>query len=566
LTRALELPSLRPPHKITLVRGDLFMRITALLFSICVFVTMGARAAQNPAQHEHPAPEKLGRVHFATSCSPGVTAQFDRAVALLHSFAFSASRQAFLEVAAKDSTCVMAHWGVAMAQWGNPFAGVRSPKALAEGRAAVERAQAAGTPTPREREYIAAVAVLYKDFETVDQRTRVLAYERAMEQVSTNNPEDREAAIFYALAINQTALPTDKTYSQQLKAAAILQKLFAEQPEHPGLAHYIIHAFDHPALAPRALDAAQRYAQIAPSVPHALHMPSHTFTRVGSWQNSIDSNLASAQAATRDGVLGEALHAMDYQTYAYLQTGQDTAARRVVEETPRVAAKLDVNALGGAAPGAAGLYAAAAIPARYAMERARWTDAAALPAPTATPFPYVDALTRFARALGAARSGKPDAARADIAELRALADKLAAMKDAYWSGQVDIQRQVASAWLTFAEGRKAEALELLRKAADAEDATDKSAISPGPLAPARELLGEMLLELNRPADALKELEATMKKEPNRFRTTYHAAKAASLAGNRPAAQKYFRQLLDICKRGDTPGRQELQEARKSAAP
>lgn len=285
---------------------------------------------------------------------------------------------------------------------------------------------------------------------------------------------------------------------------------------------------------------------------------------VGSWQESIETNIASAAAANRDGTFGEALHAMDYEMYAYLQSGQDSAARRLMDEAPRVLAKLDVNAMGGAAPGVAGLYAAAAITARYAMERGAWSDAAALQPPS-TPFPYVDALTRFARAIGAARSGKLEAARADAAELRSLGDKLTAMKDADWSEKVRIQFEVASAWIAFADGRQSEALEQLRKAADAEDATDKSAISPGPLAPARELLGEMLLAVRRPADALKEFEATMKKEPNRFRAAYQAAKAASLAGNTAAARRYYRQLADICKAGDTPGRPELQEARKFKA-
>jgi tetratricopeptide (TPR) repeat protein len=517
---------------------------------------------QSEAQHEHAAPEKLGRVHFDTTCKPDVTAAFDRAVALLHSFSFSVAKQAFDDVAAKDPSCAIAHWGIALAHWGNPFAGMRSPKSLAEGQAAISRAGASGTPSPREREYIAAAAELFKNYDTVDQRTRVVAYERAMERVHKAYPNDREAAAFYALAANQTALPSDKSYTQQLKAAAILEKLFKEQPEHPGLAHYIIHAYDHPPLAPRALEAARRYAQIAPSAPHALHMPSHTFTRVGSWQESIDTNIRSAEAAVREGTFGEALHAMDYQVYAYLQSGQDRAARRVIqEEAPKVLAKLDLNAMGGAAPPMAGLYGATAIHARYALERGAWDEAAALQ-PRSSPFPFVDAITRFARAIGAARSGRPDAAKADVAELKTLGEKLAAMKDAYWAEQLGIQQQVASAWIAFAEGRKAEAVELLRKGADAEDATDKSAISPGPLAPARELLGEMLLAVDRPADALKELEAAMKKEPNRFRATYYAAKAASASGNTAAARKYLAQLAEICKAGDKPGRPELQEARK----
>jgi Tfp pilus assembly protein PilF len=521
-------------------------------------------AAQHAAQHDHAAPEQLGRVQFETSCRPESAAAFNRAVALLHSFSFSAAKQAFEGVLAKDPSCAMAHWGIAMTHWGNPFAALRPARALVEGEAAADRARKTGSPTEREREYIAAVAELYKGHATVDQRTRTLAYERAMARLHARYPEDREGAAFYALAINQTALPTDKTYAQQLKAAAILEKLFADEPEHPGLAHYIIHAYDHPPLAGRALDAARRYAKIAPSAPHALHMPSHTFTRVGYWEESIATNIASAAAALRDGTFGEALHAMDYEVYAFLQTGQDRAARRLLEEAPRVLARLDLNAMGGAAPAVAGLYAAAAIPARYAMERGAWEEAAALKV-TSTPFAFVDAVTRFARAVGAARGGNVAAARSDAVELGALADKLAAAKDMAWTGAVRIQHEIASAWIAYADGRQGAALDQLRQAADAEDATDKSAISPGPLAPARELLGEMLLAAGRPADALAEFQATLKKEPNRFRATYLAAKAASLAGDRPTARRYYGQLVEMCKAGDAPGRPELQEARRNAS-
>jgi hypothetical protein len=504
---------------------------------------------------QHPAPEKLGRVHFATSCSPAVEADFDRAVALLHSFAFGTARKAFEGVLAKDQGCAMAYWGIALTHWGNPFGGLRSPSALASGSAVVEKAQAAGAQTARERGYIDAVAELFRDHATTDQRSRVLAYERAMEKVYRQHPDDREAAAFYALAVNQTALPTDKTYAQQLKAAAILEPLFAAQPEHPGLAHYIIHAYDHPPLAPKALDAARRYAKIAPSVPHALHMPSHTFTRVGHWQESIETNIASAESARRDGSPGEALHAMDYQVYAYLQTGQDRAARTLVEQAAGMSATG-----GGAVPGPAAGYAAFAIPARYAMERGAWDEAAALEARPSRVV-YAEAVTYFARAIGAARSGRPEPARADLDRLRALQAKLAEMNDEYWAEQLRIQHQAASAWTQYAEGRKTEALDLMRQAADAEDASDKSAISPGPLAPARELLGEMLLAMERPPEALAAFEAVMKKEPNRFRATYLAAKAAEAAGDRAKARTYFTELVAICQAGDAPGRPELEEAR-----
>ena len=534
-----------------------------ILSAVLVLTFAVSAAAQTPADHQHPAPEKLGRVHFETSCRPDVSAAFDRAVALLHSFSFSTAKKGFDEVLAGDPSCAIAYWGLAMTHWGNPFAGLKAGALLENGRAASERGLATGTPTERERGYLAAVAELYKNHASVDHRTRTLAYAKAMEQLHQRHPGDREAAAFYALAVNQTALPTDKTYANQLTASGILEGLFATDPEHPGLAHYIIHAFDHPPLAARGLQAARRYATIAPSAPHALHMPSHTFTRVGSWQESIDTNIQSAQAAIRDGMFGEALHAMDYQAYAYLQTGQDAAALRVAAEAPNVLARLDVNAMGGAAPPVAGFYAAAAIPARYAMERGAWAEAAAL-ALHPTPFAYVDAITHFARAVGAARTGKPDAAAADAEALGALHAKLAATPDAYWTEQVRIQREVALAWVAFAQGRQDQAVEQLRAAAAAEDASDKAAISPGPLAPARELLGEMLLAMKRPADALKEFEAVLKKEPNRFRATWQAARAADQAGNAAAARTHRADLLVIAKAGDTPGRPELQEARRAA--
>jgi hypothetical protein len=373
-------------------------------------------------------------------------------------------------------------------------------------------------------------------------------------------PDDREAATFYALAINQTALPTDKTYAQQLKAAGILEPLFAEQPEHPGLAHYLIHAYDHPPLADRALDAARRYADIAPSAPHALHMPSHTFTRVGLWRESVESNIASAETAERERSFVEVLHAMDYQVYAYLQMAQDADAWRLVQEAPAVLARVDETLVRGAAPPPAGLYASAAIPARYVMERGAWSDAAALEV-RVSPTPYADAITHFARAVGAARSGRPDDARADVARLGALAAALQEAGDAYWAEQVDIQRQVAAAWVRFAAGEPAAAGADLRRAAGAEDATDKSAVSPGPLAPARELLGEMLLEMEQPAEALREFEAVMQKEPNRFRATMQAARAAARAGDAAKARTYAAAVLEIAATGDADLRSDLAEAR-----
>jgi hypothetical protein len=535
--------------------------------SLVLAVVSALAAVPGFAQHEHPdggtPPDRLGTVHFATSCSPGVEKDFDRSVALLHSFWFSAAIEAFQGVLAKDPGCAMAHWGIAMSWWGNPFGGFRSPKAMQDGTASVEKAKAANAKTERERDYIAAVELLYKDAATVDQRTRTLAYEKAMEKVAAKYTDDPEARIFYALSLDQTNLPTDKTYKNLLKAAEILEKEFKTQPDHPGIAHYIIHSYDVPPLAPKALDAAHRYAKIAPDAPHALHMPSHTFTRVGYWHESIETNIASAAAARKDKAPSEELHALDYQTYAYLQTAQDQAAKKVLDQIPAIGAQIQENAAGAAAPAPAGWFALAAIPARYTLERNDWAGAAKL-TPLQTRFPWIDAVTYFARALGAARSGNPAAAAKDVETLNALAAKLKEAKDAYWTGQVEIQAKAASAWIAFAEGRKDEGIALMREAAAMEDLTEKSAISPGPIKPSHELLAEMLLEAGKPAEALTEFEATMKKEPNRFRGVYGAAVAAERAKDSAKAKQYYKQLVQICERGDKGARPELEAARKAA--
>ena len=534
----------------------------AITVGCALLLAISAPASAQQQQHEHAsAGADVGSdsVSFLTSCAPALRQDVNRAVALLHSFWFAQAIAAFDGVAAKDPSCGIAHWGVALSRWGNPFAGLRSPQQIELGRAAIERAQKTGAATPRERAYIAAASELFTNGDAATQRARTVAYEQAMERIVRDFPGDMEARIFYALAVNQTALASDKKYSQQLKAAAILEPLFKEHPKHPGLAHYIIHAYDHPPLAEKALAAARSYASLAPAVPHALHMPSHTFTRVGYWKESIETNRRSAEAALKENAIAEGLHAMDYQTYAYLQIAKDVEARRVAGEARVAAQRLDPNATGAAAPGVAGVFAAAAIPARVALERGAWEEAAALTVQKTT-FPHTDAMTHFARAIGAARAGNPGAAAADIEALAVLRDALKKLQDAYWAEQVDIQRQIAIAWTTFAQGDRERGIELLRAAAAAEDATDKSAVSPGPLAPARELLGYMLLEANRPADALVEFEATIKKEPNRFRGLYGGARAAETAGQRARATALYKQLLQVASDADT-NRPELQHAR-----
>ena len=539
------------------------MRVNILAACLMVTVCLAPRLAvaqANPHQHDHPVPERLGSVDFQTTCAPATKADFNRGTALLHSFAFLAATNAFEKVLSVDPTCGIAAWGIALSAWGNPFAGIKVGAPIEKGAAAVTRAQTIGAKSQRERDYIAAVSELYKDAQTVDHPTRLAAYTRAMAHVAATYPDDSEAQIFSALAVLPTAPPTDKTYAKQLQAGAVLERMFAQAPDHPGLAHYIIHAYDVPPLAPRALEAARRYAQIAPSAPHALHMPSHTFTRVGYWRESVETNLASAAAAQREGSTAEELHALDYQAYAYLQMGQDDAVGKVVAELPAIVARLSSpTAGGGAAPISAGGYAASAIPARYALERGEWARAAGLQ-PVEGVAPQASAVTYFARAIGAARAGNPATVAGDIAQLVKLRDELTGKKDVYWAGQVEIQRQMASAWSAWAAGRKDEALSLAAKGADAEDATEKAATSPGPLAPAREMLGEMLLEAGRAGDARQAYEAVLKKEPRRFRAEFGAGLAAERAGDMEGASVHYRSLVNICEKADSPGREPLQHA------
>ena len=411
-----------------------------------------------------------------------------------------------------------------------------------------------------------AVAQLFTDAASVDQRTRVLAYESAMAAVSAKYPEDIEAAIFYALALAAAADPADKSYARQLKAGGILESLYAQYPDHPGLAHYIIHAYDVPPLAARAAMAAQHYSEIAPSSPHALHMPSHTFTRLGDWQASINANIASAAAARNSGQTVDELHADDYLVYAYLQTGQDGAAQHVMESAEKIFTSFDPGVfVGGAGSPATAYFAHAAIPARYALERRAWSDAAKLE-PNPSPYPHTDAITYFARGLGAAHLKHITAARSAINSLEQIHGKLVGMKEAYWANQVEIQRQEVVAWLAFSEGKPKEALTGLRVAVEKEDKTEKSAVTPGPLAPARELLGDLLLELKQPSEALKEFESTLTKEPNRFWSLYGAAEAAKLAGDRSTAQTYFRKLLNVAEQADKHERPEMAKARNGAQP
>jgi len=524
-----------------------------------------ATSTAGPIRAQGKTGERLGTVRFATSCAPAVQPQFDRAVALLHSFHLDAAVGAFTDVAAADPTCGMAHWGVAMSWLGNPLAAPPSARGLKEGGAAVDRAKAAGARTDREREYIAAIETIYKDADRVDHRTRALAYEKAMEQLAARYPADREAAVFYALALNITLDPNDKTYANQLKAAGILEKVFAAQPDHPGVAHYLIHSYDFPPIAAKGLPAAKRYASIAPAAPHALHMPSHIFTRVGSWQESIETNRASAKAAA-DALAAsgsptglrsyEGLHAYDYMMYAYMQLGRDREARALVEEIAATR-KLNIDHFAGA-------FALAAIPARFALERGQWAEAAVLsptPADLAwNRFPQAESIVWFARGLGAARSANPARAREDLARIEALRDAMIAAKNPYWAHQSEVQRLAVAGWIARAEGRNEEALSLMRASAAAEETSEKHPVTPGPIRPARELLGDMLIELGQPAEALKEFEASHRVEPNRFQGLYGAARAAELAGDSARARTYYGRLVTLGKDADAD-RPEIKQAK-----
>jgi tetratricopeptide (TPR) repeat protein len=479
--------------------------------------------------------KKLGAVHFETSCTPEAQALFDRAMLYQHSFWYRASQRVFEDVLKADPACGVAYWGIALSLLWNPHT-APPPKNLAEGAAALAKARSVDIKTQRERDYIDALGAMYADYGKVDHRTRLLAYAKAMEQLAARYPDDDEAQIFYALALNTSAPPDDKTYANQLKGAAILERIAKRQPQHPGVAHYLIHLYDTPALADKGLEAARRYAKIAPAAAHAQHMPSHIFTRVGYWQESIASNTESARVAKADKEASDQLHAMDYLVYAYLQLGQDGKARAVIDEMSTVT--------GFSETFIAGPYALAASPARYAVERGDWKAAAALPVRTSAP-PQVQAITHFVRALGAARSGDPAAAKPDITRLAELREKLSQAKDAYWAGQVDIQWQIATAWMLYAEGKRDEALKAMNAAADAEDRTEKHPVTPGVPKPARELYGVMLLESGMPKEALAAFEATLKKEPNRLVATVDAARAAEKAGDLDKARDYYAKVIAV---------------------
>ncbi|MBV9248236.1 MAG: hypothetical protein JO227_03175 [Acetobacteraceae bacterium] len=527
-------------------------RIALLTGGVLAFSPIHTLQAHND-EHAHGAAE-YGKVTFPTSCSQSAQAQFERAVAILHSFFYPETVKAFQAVITTDPGCAMAYWGLALSQRPNPLVPPWPPENLKRGLEAIEKGKTLAR-TERESDWLAAAEPAFRDYDTVPTRVRSERYEQAMERLAAKYPDDKEASIFYALALLESVDLNDKTYARQIKAGAILERIFREQPEHPGLAHYIVHTYDFEPLAERGVAAADRYAEIAPLAPHAQHMPSHIYSMLGRWEDSIHSNQMAVKAS-RDyaaenapgTTFSQEPHAQDFMAYAYLQLGEDREARRVVDELAAI------RAFSGARSYArdTGLAAPAV---RYVLERDAWAEALTLPVHTDL-YTYAQAMPRFARAVGAARVGKPEMASAEIEQIKALS---AAAESSYWAGQIEVLRLAAAAWQSRAEGRDDEALKLMRNAADLEDSSEKHVAMENRLYPIREMLGDLLLDMNRPAEALQAYEAALHATPNRMRGFYGAAKAAQAAGDSAKARLYFEKLTILGRHAD-PDRMEVIEA------
>ena len=515
--------------------------------ALALAVAIASAASAQPA-------EKLGSVSFANSCSEAVQPHLQRAVAMLHSFWWGEGDKAFREVLQKDPGCAIAAWGIATIAIGNPYATGASPERAKGAQEAIAQARAAGAKSERERGYIEAVGAYYDRFAERGHPARMRSLADAFEKLAKQYPDD-ETQIFSAIYLVSTQPPADKTFARALQGAAILEAQFKKHPNHPGAAHYLIHAYDYPALADKGLPAAKGYADIAPSAPHALHMPSHIFTRVGSWQESAATNRRAADAAQSEAERSDRLHALDYLVYASLQLARDKDAGAALEEIRKVPE--------GGATVIGSAYSRAAAPARYAIERGQWAEAARLDDPDKGSPPFTQAMRYFARALGAARSGNPAAAEKDVDQLRQIGETLKAARNDYWATEVEVQRTAAEAWIAFAKGDRDRGLTLMRAAADMEDKTEKHPVSPGRLIPARELLGDMLLESKRPAEALTEYEASQTRDRNRFRGYWGAAQAAAQAGNKGKAKEHYTRLIGLA--GSGGARPELAKAREYLA-
>jgi tetratricopeptide (TPR) repeat protein len=562
---------------------DAWVRFTVLGAVLVVPLWAGTAVAHQGDDSQALAPGDLrsaGTVDFRTSCSPAVQSEFNRGVALLHSFFYEEARNVFTKVAEQDPSCAMAQWGIAQSWW-HPIWAPPTPDEMKAGTAAAAKAMALPSKG-RERAFIEAIDAYYNAPEPkptgeagqschgpIGPRDRVVAYERAMKKVYDAYPKDLEAQAYYAFAVLSVgyATPLDVTLANQKAAGKMLDKLWKKHRQHPGVPHYIIHAYDYPALATQALDAAQAYANIAPWVPHALHMPSHIFTRLGMWDDAIAGNAAAAQAQSsysklqgRTSMDTQQLHALDYMMYSYLQQARDAEARKVLEQITAVRATFPETDFVGA-------YALAAVPARFALERNAWQEAATLPVPSRPQWlgaPFTEGLVEYAHALGRARTGDAAGARKAIERMGALRDATTDVRFAYFRKHLELQIQAASAWLAHAEGRSEEAVAMLRATADAEDALGKHPVTPGALVPAREQLGELLLMLKRDRDALAAYESGLKIYPARFNSLYGAALAAERAGDRKLARRHYEKLAQQAAKADSV-RAELTHAREYLA-
>src|SRR6266481_920308 len=493
----------------------------AVLWAFGLFLLPNGRVASEQEHGNHEAGGSLGRVEFRVSCSAEAQRSFTRGVALLHSFTYEESAEAFRDAAARDARCAMAHWGLAMTEYHQMWDPYPGPAELQRGSAEIQKARELKPETPREKDYIVALGAFYDGWEQRNHPARASAYRDAMEGVHARNPKDQEAAIFYALALVATAAPDDKTYGNQRKAAALLEPMFAAHPDHPGVAHYLIHAYDNPVLGPQGLAAARAYSKIAPNLPHAVHMPSHIFTRLGLWEDSAASNIAAAAAARKHGDQGEEFHALDYLVYADLQLGRNDEAEKIRDNLPPLrnvspSSLFKIN------------YARAAIRARCALKQEHWVEAENL-TPEPEVEPQVAAISHWAAALGAVHTGNLQAARAQTEQVRRLSGELKEKGDTYWAEQVAIQSEEAAGWLAFAEHRAYDGLRLLRMAADHEDAAEKHAVTPGEIRPARELLGDLLMEMHQPKEAVAAYLQVLTVAPGRRNALKGAAEAARLA-------------------------------------
>ena len=512
------------------------MRIKTLLFALPCAVALVAPAA---------AQDKLGKVTFPTSCDAKVQAQFERGVAMLHSYWFTEARKVFEAVAQQDTSCAIAYWGLAVNYLGNSLAAPPSAKDAATATEALDKARAIGAKTQRERDWIDAIGVYYRDADKTPVYTRQAAYTKAMEQMTQRYPDDFEAWTYYALTLQASAPKNDKTYANQLKSAEILERLFKQNPEHPGVAHYLVHAYDYPPLADKGIKIAAAYAKIAPAAPHARHMPSHIYSMVGMWEDSIASNRSAIE------IQPDYYHATDFMVYAHLQLAQDAKAKPLVEAIAALPRQT-----GAALPG---YTAIAAVPARYVLERGDWAGAANLPV-VSTGSSQAESLVRFTRGLGMARAGNVVGARGEIQAMQELRAALEKSNHGYWADRTEEQMLAVSAWAAQAEGKRDEAVKLMRAAADNEDGSVKHVAMENRLYPMRELFAELLLQQGQAPAALREFETALKETPNRYRALFGAARAAELAGDRQKAVGYYEKLVALASKADA-ARPEIAQAK-----